>query len=249
MKQTTTTNKDLKCKWRVLHRQLKLRTWKDKDAPCRMCEEGRDTFSHWHECPTIQAIFSTITPDPQPPMIYLGLTEDLTPLTGARATMHALLWKYTIIQFTQVDTDNKRMNVAKIELHAKRRLLSRLKAYGHQASKAILRSRSKGDHKEQEYIRHYNKHLEPYAELNHQGNLILSDKLKNFLLANHIHSSLPSKEIPDAHTRTAKIPHDYPRQETSYNPKWNGIIIRQTRPSRWKKEHQSNWQYVRNKYR
>lgn len=50
---------DMKCRMRVLHRSIKLRVWQDKEAKCRMCGTGRDTFSHWPECNMLARAFRT----------------------------------------------------------------------------------------------------------------------------------------------------------------------------------------------
>ena len=85
------TNRDIKASWRVMQRSLKVRTWDDPTAKCRLCGKGLDSLSHLSYCEVLKPLFEIIEDDPSPQLIMLGLKRDLTPLTGLDSMLHAIM--------------------------------------------------------------------------------------------------------------------------------------------------------------
>ena len=83
-----------------------MRTWDTKNAPCRLCGGDEDRLSHLGSCSVLQPLFEQFDQTVTPQLIYLGLTSNLTPLTGLYSALFIVLWKFIMISFTKVVTDN-----------------------------------------------------------------------------------------------------------------------------------------------
>ena len=55
---------------------------------------------------TAVALFEILEDNPSPQLMYLGLRRDWSPLTGYAAAYYTILWKFILIQYTRVDTDD-----------------------------------------------------------------------------------------------------------------------------------------------
>ena len=140
------TPKDRKASLRILHRRVKMRTWEDASAPCRLCGKGKDTLSHLADCETIKSLFSTLLlskeDPPGPKLIYLGLHKDNTPLVGWSAVLHALTWKFILIAFTRLDTCGEQPDTYKIAQSVLYRSAVRLEAYAYRVKAQYMHAAS-----------------------------------------------------------------------------------------------------------
>ena len=140
------TPKDRKASLRILHRRVRMRTWDDASASCRLCGRGKDRLSHLAECGMIKSIFSSLLLSkenpPGPKLIYLGLHKDNTPLTGWGAVLHTLIWKFILIAFTRVDTCGERPDTDSIARSVLYRSAVRLEAYAHRVRAQRLHAAS-----------------------------------------------------------------------------------------------------------
>ena len=60
--------------------------------------------------------------------VSLGMTSETTVLTGGLSALHVILWKFTIIDFVQVDTCGHKYDAANVWKAAVRRMESRMQA-------------------------------------------------------------------------------------------------------------------------
>ena len=130
-------------------------------------------------CSILRPLFEGFDTTVTPQLIYLGLTSNFTPLTGLYSAFFTILWKFIMISFTKVDTDNQPFNTGTIMQSTVRRLITRIEAYAAEFSSIVERYRSRGEETPSHYLRRYNKHLQPLASLTDAGRLVYSESLRN----------------------------------------------------------------------
>jgi hypothetical protein len=140
------TPRDSKNYFRIVHRSFRTRNLvphesrneespNDEATACRLCLVERERFSHIGSCHVIRKVFKHLTTfashyghnyKPNPELIYLGMIDERTVLTGALSYLHIVLWKFLVIDMVKVDTEGAKFDVKKVWQAAARRLKSRV---------------------------------------------------------------------------------------------------------------------------
>ena len=200
---------------RVIHRAIRARTWEDKQAKCRLCGCGRDSITHFQECPVLIQLFTIFEESPSPQLIYLGLRRDWRPLAGYAAAYYTILWKFILIQYTRVDTDDADFDTKYIVRATARRTHERIEAYGYNLRVEIERYRSRGQLTPPTLIARYRRNVGPEYSFTETGLLMYTATVRDCLTElNYELSNDPTRILPpereDAPDRyRANVPTDY----------------------------------------
>ena len=85
--------------------------------------------------------------------------------------LHSILWKFTLIAYTQVDTENRTFDSGWVLISTIRRVTVRIEAYAAKYRAELERYRSRGETPPPSLLHRYNKHLLPNACLTATGHL------------------------------------------------------------------------------
>ena len=127
------TKRDSKSHFRILHRSLFTRNLapapkvideaepNDEHMACRLCLVEQERFSHIAACYVTRLVFAPlvalancflpVTMDEA--LINIGATSTRLTLPPGLAALHTVLWKFFLIDFTRVDTDNLKFEAAR----------------------------------------------------------------------------------------------------------------------------------------
>ena len=142
------TPRDSKNYFRIVHRSFRTRNLipqvssheespNDEGCACRLCLVERERFSHIGKCWVIRKVFKNIVQlaarygkqmKVTQGMIYLGVLDERTALTGALSDLHIILWKFVVIDMVKVDTEGARFDVKQVWRAAVRRWEARAEA-------------------------------------------------------------------------------------------------------------------------
>ena len=127
------TKRDSKSHFRILHRSLYTRNLapsptvtdeaepNDEHLACRLCLVELERFSHLTKCYTTRQVFAPLvslanlflTVALDEALIGIGATSTRLILPPGLAILHTVLWKFFVIDFTRVDTDNYKFDPAR----------------------------------------------------------------------------------------------------------------------------------------
>ena len=85
--------------------------------------------------------------------------------------LHSILWKFILIAYTQVDTDNRTFDSDWVLISTIRRLTVRIEAHAAKYRVELERYRSRGETPPPSLLQRYNKHLLPNACLTATGHI------------------------------------------------------------------------------
>ena len=114
----------------ILHRALLIRSKKpaeDGSTKCRLCGGAEEHFPHFAVCPVLRplwhklAALAGVAPCPALALVGTLASGGIAPL-GA-LTLWVLVWKFAIIQITQVSTEGRRFDADAVWKQALRRWL------------------------------------------------------------------------------------------------------------------------------
>ena len=137
--------------------------------------------------------------------MYLGLRRDWSPLTGYAAAYYTILWKFILIQYTRVDTDDTEFDERYIMTAAARRTHERIEGYGRVLQLEIERYRSRGQPTPPTLLARYRRHVGPEYSFSESGTLMYTATVAetltelNYDLSVHPARILPvdSEDSPD----------------------------------------------------
>ena len=121
---------------------------------CRLCRCSPERFSHLGSCEYIEETFGLFVSFAQrfipslrlsEHLIFLGMIDGSTPLAGALSALRIILWKFTLIAFTRVDTDGAKYSSSEVWKGALRRFEVRVRRYDIYVARLTLRRRCAGD--------------------------------------------------------------------------------------------------------
>jgi hypothetical protein len=231
------TNRDIKASWRIIHRSLRVRTWDDPGATCRLCDANSDRLSHLPHCPILRPLFEILEDDPSPQLIILGLKRDLTPLTGFDSILHSILWKFILIAYTQVDTENRTFDIEWVLISTIRRATVRLEAYAACYKVELERYRSRGETPPPSLLHRYNKHILPAACLTTTGHLRYEQGAKLLHDKAGCYTRYPPTYYSPHYLTELELSHHYP---PLYTPtRWSATILQQL--LREEEEEREKW--------
>lgn len=244
LRHPASSNRDIKCRMRVLHRSVRLRIWTDKEAKCRMCGCGRDTFSHWPVCSVLAQAFSIEHIPNHPSGIILGIDLESQPLVGSAALLHNLIWKFALINFTQVDLEDKKFDPEEVQPNAKRRLLERMLAYWSDLKVELKKREAKGHTDVKEIRERANRNLHPFARIGEDMKLGVNEGLLRAVAEEGAYKGL--ERLKDVEKRdSVKIGMTYIREEGN-GEAHSWIQEEEVKMNKFKNE---NAQFVKRKYR
>jgi len=150
------TPRDFKSAFRIIHRSLFLRAFNPTapDPMCRLCRCAPERFSHIGSCEYITETFGLFVSFAQKfcpaiklslHLIFLGMRDGVTPLPSALSALRVIVWKFTLIAFTRVDTDGAKYSSADVWKGALRRFETRVRRYDIYVARLALRRRCAGD--------------------------------------------------------------------------------------------------------
>ena len=122
------TKRDSKSHFRILHRSLRTRNLapsppvtneaapNDEHLACRLCLVEQERFSHIGRCYITRQVFAPLVAlanvflpvSLDEALIYIGAISPRLTLPPGLAALFVVLWKFFLIDFTRVDTDNLR---------------------------------------------------------------------------------------------------------------------------------------------
>ena len=77
-------------------------------------------------------------------IIYLGMVDGVTPLTGSMAALRIIVWKFALIAMVKVDTEGLKYVAEHVWKGAIRRFASRIRRYDIYVARLSLRESSAG---------------------------------------------------------------------------------------------------------
>ena len=118
----------------------------DEAHACRICKVEKERFSHISSCYEIQRVFEffiDFASDVEVKLqrgrlLYdLGMCSEQVALSGTLSVLHVIVWKFVIIDFVAVDTDNRRFEAEQVWKAAVRRTHGRIQAHAARVKRKV----------------------------------------------------------------------------------------------------------------
>ena len=186
----------------ILHRGLLTRNIQNdcRTTICRVCEGAIESIAHLSRCPTLDKIwqpflalcgacnadenprvirnncFNELNQNEHDRLILLGATP--IPIPQALSDLHLIIWKFILINFTQVDLSNIKFSIELTLTGALRRYVSKVNAL---AERLRLRAARCEAREEQLRTRADNEILFPLARIEDNGDIVWDYFFKKLL--------------------------------------------------------------------
>ena len=131
------------------------------------------------------------------------------------------MWKFVLIAYTRVDTDNATFSVEQVTKAAVLRLSTRIEAYIRDFRDMLQTHRSRGEEPPQHKIRNYQRYVEPYLRLHPTGRIEYAEPLRVALNTVRTYQ-IPGEGFPIRKEKDRQYPYTYPTQPPP-NP-WARVI-------------------------
>ena len=152
-----------------------------------------------------------------------------------------MLWKFTLIGFTKVDTEGKKFDSGQVRKWATRRMINRLTAYQHKARQESKKARARG--RETRRGKH-GRLLEPLAELTEEDELRVNDEILKQVQEEGWFQEVKGRQ-KKARTEFYSIAREY-EENNPCKPELHSWL--EEEPKR-KRAHDENTRFVKRKYK